>query len=175
MLLSILQAASAAAAYAEAMQVSAAELLAAQRRASSSPSDPLRTQPDSSRGSTEPGSSARRTDAPSVSEQAAVLAHDRPAQDAGIGADQQGSDEPPPSAGGDHARRPLVHHLPGEYPEPLYDVEALQLWLLQCCQTVCFLHDFRNLPGTLTVMFGMSCGCSPVPSLVSIAIKAAGC
>ncbi len=116
------------------MQVSAAELLAAQRRASSS-RNPLGLQPDS-RAPAQPGSSTPRTDAPSVSEPAAVPAHDRPAQVAGTGDERQCTGEPAPGADAQHAQAPLVQRLPGEYPEALYDVEALQLWLLQCCQTV---------------------------------------
>ncbi len=96
------QAASAAAAHADAMQVSAAELLAGQRRYA------LRRRPQTG------GADTNASAAPSASATTAEAASAAPL----------------------HAPAPLVHRLPGEHPAPLYDPEALQLWLLQCCQTV---------------------------------------
>ena len=116
------------------MQVSAAELLAALRRVSGTRSPSLPPEPNS--GETQQqGRSAWQASVPSVNESAAAPARDKTAEEALASSDGQGSDGPG-GADAQGAQAPMVHRLPGEYPNPLYDVEALQLWLLQCCQTV---------------------------------------
>ena len=103
------------------MQVSAAEVLAAQRRAV------LNRSPQTDEADTTTAA------APSAG---ASTAHgsDMPTADGGRTA--QGSESATPSSDSQHAPAALMHRFPGEYPAPLYDPEALQLWLLQCCQTV---------------------------------------
>ncbi len=123
------QAASAAAAHADAMQASAAELLAGPRRAAQ------RRDPESVDADTDatgvPSASATTAEAAS----AAPSSGTRPETD-GCQSAEVSELPKPPSSDTRHAPEPLTHRLPGEYAAPLYDPDALQLWLLQCCQTV---------------------------------------
>ena len=110
------------------MQASAAELLAGQRLAV------LRASPHTGAADTEAAS------APSAGASIAAAASAAPSSGTAPMIDgsnlTQDSESAISSADSRHAPASLVHRLPGEYPAALYDPEALQLWLLQCCQTV---------------------------------------
>ena len=121
------QAASAAAANADAMQFSAAELLAAQRRTSCS---------NTHVGDADSQTSAQPMACARTAEAAPAEARSEAMQVPNTGELPQIPESATGSADQLHAPARLAHRLPGEYPAPLYDAEALQLWLLQCCQTV---------------------------------------
>lgn len=132
-----MQASAAAVSYAEAMQVSAAELLS---RCVLSPAS--RTSTDGALTSGGPyhptaGAADRNTDADVPAEGEAregpVPGGQQPA-----GAQVWGSGAVVVGAGDGL----LAHQLPGNLPAPLYSPEALQLWLLQCCQQVSRTHIY---------------------------------
>lgn len=123
------QASSAAASYAEAMQVSAAELLS---RGVISP--PPHAPPDGSREVLPQATSSAEGTTPAAGESASWEVPEGAAhgvqQPAGA---QIGLSEPTGNAAEEGF---AAHQLPGDFPSPLYSPEALQLWLLQCCQQV---------------------------------------
>ena len=110
------------------MQFSAVELLAEQRRA------PGRSKPDIGDADTKAAAQSHvSTTTAEVAPRPAMLGAATASDSHGMAADYEMATR---NSESQHAPAQLVHRLQGDYPAPLYDAEALQLWLLQCCQTV---------------------------------------